>query len=312
MTTLKKGSSGVLVRAVQYILGADAKHATGKFDSPTIKAVKKYQKKCGIKRTGIIDAGTWAVILGNIPTLRQGDTGGEVRAVEVILNLTLNGHYDASDITRVIEYQAAHELTPDGIIGVNTWCSLLGVSGVDIVRIPVAPQSVTPGTRPKDYKQYAAAWAKKMYSSTGNKSQTMKSSGCGPTAMANIVATFGNPSITPWDLAQLAMKWGCRTANSGTAWSFFKKVFLHYTCFSKFEENGSHATAIAALNQGALVVASMGPGYWTKGGHFITLWKCDGTTMYACDPASGSRKQQALTAFKGQVKRYFIFYPLSA
>ena len=42
----------------------------------------------------------------------------------------------------------------------------------------------------------------------------------------------------------------------------------------------SMATAKAAIKAGALVVASMSPGYWTRGGHFICLWKCDDTYMY--------------------------------
>ena len=68
------------------------------------------------------------------------------------------------------------------------------------------------------------------------------------------------------------------------------------------------ATARAALKNGALVVASMGPGYWTKNGHFICLWKTDETYMYANDPASGSRKRQKLAAFEQQRKQFFIFY----
>ena len=52
----------------------------------------------------------------------------------------------------------------------------------------------------------------------------------------------------------------------------------------------------------------MGPGYWTKGGHFICLWRSDDTYMYANDPASSVRKKQKLSAFESQRKQFFIFY----
>ena len=68
------------------------------------------------------------------------------------------------------------------------------------------------------------------------------------------------------------------------------------------------ATARAALKNGAFVVASMGPGYWTSGGHYICLWKTDDTYMYANDPASSTRKKQKLKAFEEQRKQFFIFY----
>lgn len=306
MTTLKKGSKGDLVRAVQYILGASDSQATGKYNALTLKAVKRYKKRHKLPQTGTIGSGMWAALLDEAPTLRVGDTGKHVKALEVLLGLTPDGGYQEAERARVTTYQAAQGLTVDGVVGRDTWRALLGLGGSASTTDP-AP--ATPGKRPKDYKQYDKRWGSKPYTATGNKGQTMKSSGCGPTAMANIVATFGDPNITPYDLAKLALGWGCRTTNSGTAWSFFGKVAKHYDCISKFVQTGSHATAIAALAQGALVVASMGPGYWTKGGHFITLWKCDGARMYACDPASGSRKSQALSAFKGQVKQYFIFWP---
>ena len=305
MTTLKKGSKGSLVAAVQCILGATGKQITGKYNVKTLKAVKSYKKAHGLtSTTGTVGTGMWNALLNEAPTLRIGDKGRYVRALECMLNLTKDSTYKQAEEARVTTYQAAQGLAVDGVVGRDTWSALFGLT-----EGATAPTPAKTNKRPKDYKQSDKRWGSKPYTATGNKGQTMRSSGCGPTAMANIVATFGDSGVTPWTLAQLAIKWGCRTANSGTAWSFFKRVFQHYTCFSKFVQTASHATAIAALNQGALIVASMGPGYWTKGGHFITLWKCDGSYMYACDPASSSRKKQALAAFKKQKKQYFIFWP---
>ena len=91
---------------------------------------------------------------------------------------------------------------------------------------------------------------------TYNKSQTISNSGCGPTAAANIVATWWDSSVTPKTLAELSVKHGYRTKNSGTAWDFFKFVAEKYGA-SKFVKTSSYTTAEAAIKEGAYVVCSV-------------------------------------------------------
>ena len=150
-------------------------------------------------------------------------------------------------------------------------------------------------------------WGKKMYSNHGAASQTMANSGCGPTSMADIVATLKDASVNPYTLAQLSMKWGTRTYSDGTAWGFFAKVQAHYG-FSRMIQTTSLATLKACLDAGGYVVCSMGPGYWTKGGHFICAWKYDDAYIYCNDPASSTRKRQSQTDFVRQRKQFFCFY----
>ena len=165
-------------------------------------------------------------------------------------------------------------------------------------------------TRPVDYKQYDKKWASIMYSKNGDKKQTIKSSGCGPTSMADIVATVIDPKITPPDLCELSLKWGCRTANSGTAWSFFPKIAEHFK-FAKYVKGTTLATLKSCLDTGGYIVASMGKGYWTSGGHYICIWKYDDTYIYANDPASGSRKKQKIDDFMKQRKAFFCFWGIN-
>ena len=136
----------------------------------------------------------------------------------------------------------------------------------------------------------------------------MANSGCGPTSAADVVATLKDKSVTPWTLAQLYMQWGYRTKSSGTAWGAFKKTANHYH-FSKFVQSSSIDALKACLDAGGYVVCSMGPGYWTKGGHYICAWKYDKTYIYCNDPASKTRKKQKLTDFTKQRKQFFCFYP---
>ncbi|MCU0569596.1 MAG: peptidoglycan-binding protein [Oculatellaceae cyanobacterium Prado106] len=72
-------------------------------------------------------------------TLRRGNTGNEVKGLQVVLNyrgagLTVDGVFGAMTEARVLEFQQAAQLTVDGVVGSRTWESLR--SGMVQVRIP--------------------------------------------------------------------------------------------------------------------------------------------------------------------------------
>ena len=230
-------------------------------------------------------------------TLMLGSKNNEVKEVQNLLGgLTVDGIFGPKTEAAVKAFQAANGLTPDGVVGRKTWAALLGETTPE-------PNFV----QPVDYKQYDKKWASIMYSNHGDKKQTIKSSGCGPTSMADIVATLIDSKVTPATLAELSMKWGCRTYSSGTAWSFFPKIAEYYA-FSKYVKSATLATLKSCLDSGGYVVASMGKGYWTSGGHYICIWKYDDKYIYANDPASGSRKKQNATDFMKQRKCFFCFW----
>lgn len=161
-----------------------------------------------------------------------------------------------------------------------------------------------------DYKQNDKRWKNKLYSVTGNKNQTMGKSGCGPTAAADVIATFCDPSVNPWEIAQLFMKKGFRTKNNGTAYAAFKWLATLYRNggIGKFAQGKSMANMRKSLEQGALVICSMGPGYWTNGGHYIVAHKMDDAYVYCLDPGSKKRKKQPIAAFSKQVKKMFCYW----
>lgn len=229
--------------------------------------------------------------------LKLGSKGAEVKEVQNLLGgLTVDGIFGKKTEAAVKAFQAANGLKVDGIVGKQTWAALLGETTPE----PNFKQ-------PVDYKQYDKKWASVMYSSHGDKKQTIKSSGCGPTAMADIVATLIDSKVTPVTLANLSMKWGTRTYSQGTSWSFFPKVADYYG-FSKYVKSSTLATLKSCLDTGGYVVASMGKGYWTNGGHFICIWKYDDKYVYANDPASSTRKKQNAEDFMKQRKAFFCFW----
>jgi hypothetical protein len=114
-------------------------------------------------------------------------------------------------------------------------------------------------------------------------------------------------TITPVETCAMAVANGFRTDNDGTSQAFFPWIAKKYK-FSRFFTTTSTAEAIKALQSGAYVVALMGKGYWTKDGHYITLWKYAGGNIYANDPASSLRKYASAKVFEDQSRKYFVFF----
>ncbi len=299
MKTLRKGSNGAEVRVLQGLLGVDI---DGKFGAITEAAVKSRQNIWSLAVDGICGKKTWERLAMAAKHLRRGDQGKDVRALQTLLGIKSDGVFGAGTEAVLKMFQKGVGLTADGIVDDATWAALLGGKGLP----PDTDGVSNNGTfdQPPDYKQFSSPWAGKMYSATGDKKQTIKSSGCGPTAACGPVERFIGKKTTPDMLCELALKWKCRTANSGTTTSFFRKLADHYglTCETTTDES----KVAEALRSGAYVVARMGKGYWTKGGHYITLWKCDEKYFYANDPGSSTRKKATISSFRKEKKDYHI------
>ena len=130
------------------------------------------------------------------------------------------------------------------------------------------------------YSQIDNRWKNKIYSSVGNTSQTIGTSGCGPAAAAMVVSSIkGN--ITPDQMADLYMKYGYRSANQGTYWSAFKwtaDVFdIGYSEYYKLDD------AIAKLKDNHYIIASCNQGLFTYGGHFVVLVGLEGNYIKIYD-----------------------------
>jgi lysozyme len=63
----------------------------------------------------------------DMDTLRNGDEGQQVKALQKLLNagLTIDGIFGNATEAAVKDFQGANALTTDGIVGVNTWTKLL-------------------------------------------------------------------------------------------------------------------------------------------------------------------------------------------
>lgn len=137
------------------------------------------------------------------------------------------------------------------------------------------------------YSQIDSRWSGKMYSSVGNSSQTIGSSGCGPTSAAMVVtATKG--TITPDKMSDLFVQYGYRSSNNGTYWSAFRAIADEFNI--GYTETIDIQRALQLLQNNNYVVCSVGNGLFTTGGHFIVLTELNGNTITVYDPYLYARK----------------------
>lgn len=131
------------------------------------------------------------------------------------------------------------------------------------------------------YSQIDSRWSNKMYSSVGDRSQTIGTSGCGPTSAAMVVSSIKG-TITPDVMAGLYTRYGYRSANQGTYWSAFRwtaDVFnIGYSECYRLDD------AVAKLRNNHYIIASCNQGLFTYGGHFIVLTGVEGNYIKVYDP----------------------------
>lgn len=306
MKTIKKGSKGDEVKVLQLIVGVTD---DGIFGNKTKDALKTWQQVNKLTADGVAGPKTWAKIVEEAPTLKTGSSGTWVKVLEVLLEtMTDDGKYLTAEKQAVKAYQTSKKLSADGIVGPKTWAALFEISTPTTITITT---SGTNTKQPVNYKQYDSRWGSVIYTqnNTYSKNQTIKSSGCGPTSAADIVATWWDKSITPKELCALSVANGYRTKNSGTDWKFFKFIANKYGA-SKFVQTSSYATAKACIEDGGYVVVSVKKSRWTNGGHFICWWKVSGGNVYINDPASSSsyRAKAPSSTLKEAAKQYFCFW----
>lgn len=140
------------------------------------------------------------------------------------------------------------------------------------------------------YSQIDIRWKNKPYTIKKNSSQTIGSSGCGPTSAA-IVVSSSKGIITPETMAKLLVDNGFRTKDNGTAWAAW--AFLaDYFDFDFYKSTSSFSTAEKYLetdknNDGIsdyFIVTSCAAGLFTSNGHYIVLMGDKNNTITVYDP----------------------------
>ena len=145
---------------------------------------------------------------------------------------------------------------------------------------------LTGGTIPLVYfNQSDPEWADKPYGS-----DTIGRYGCGPTAMAMVVSSLCDEPVTPSEMAVLAAKQGYCAKGHGSYLSIVNGIARAYGLESKAIGALTVDAVYDALLTGNMLVALVGPGHFTGGGHFIVLRGVTLTgKLLVADPVSDER-----------------------
>ena len=135
--------------------------------------------------------------------------------------------------------------------------------------------------------QWDRRWAQTEYSAT-----TFGLTGCGPTSFAMVVQGLTDNEVTPYEMAVYAQEHGYMSQYDGTSVQLF---------YNEAEAFGLSCRDMAfdssnirgALESGQLIIANLGPGYFTRTGHFFVLTGVaeDGRVIIN-DPYSKERSTQ--------------------
>lgn len=124
--------------------------------------------------------------------------------------------------------------------------------------------------------------------------RSIKQSGCGPSSLSIAVSSLLDEDHDPVELVDMTCnKKNLCTARNGTYWSAMVSVPLEYGL--KSVQVGANVRGVQqvldALATGeAIVIAIMGPGHFTTGGHFITLTGVnDQGQVFVVDPNNGEK-----------------------
>jgi len=130
----------------------------------------------------------------------------------------------------------------------------------------------------KDYKkgqiplfiQWDERWGYEKYGS-----DFIAINGCGPTSLAMVAGGLtGNKDINPKVVAEFSDDNGYLVDGVGSSWTLMTEGANHFGLKSK-ELPLTEDAIISTLKKGQPIIASMGPGTFTSGGHYLVLTGVD-------------------------------------
>jgi len=304
----------------------------------TTSAIKAFQRDYGLDVDGIAGPQTTSK-LEDLTQNGSGTYSSENKHIqEMLIQLGYScgksgadGWYGPATIDAVASFQRDYSLQVDGIAGPETTNKLedLTNGGESGGSPSITPVSGDVNSNNKDssphppcdsqnrcyqevyYNQCDSRWKNTMYSDRNSASHTICTSGCGPTAMAMVVATLKDRAITPEEPAAYAVAHNMKDDDVGTYWSFFcsyaKTIGLG--CEQVDCSNSKISYIKSKINGGSLGVAVMGPGQWTSAGHFIAVNSFDGDYVWAHDPnyKTGKEAKQKTSQFLNECNQFWIF-----
>ena len=155
-----------------------------------------------------------------------------------------------------------------------------------------SPSDKVPTTNIPHLYQWDRRWAYTIYSSA-----SFGLTGCGPTSLAMVYQGLNRTvDKTPHDIAVMAEEGGFMSEFNGTDSAFFTEMAneLGLNCWESYPDAENIKEELAA---GHVIIANLGPGFFTTNGHFFVLAGLDNDgKVIVNDPYSVERSSQTWDA----------------
>ncbi len=121
--------------------------------------------------------------------------------------------------------------------------------------------------------------------------ETIAAAGCGPTSAAMVLTYLTGDKVTPPEACSYSTQHGFASNGNGTYEALFPSIGQAYG-LKVVKQSQTANNILNSLNDGNVIIAHMGPGEFTKGGHYIVLRKTDGNgNVLVADPANPARNK---------------------
>ena len=152
--------------------------------------------------------------------------------------------------------------------------------------------------------QWDPRWGFKDYGSS-----VIGITGCGPTCSSMVlVGLTGDPSATPQAVAEYAWAHDFYEDGEGTRWALFESVAEAYGLVCR-QFTVSERAVMRELENGRVLICSMGPGIFTACGHFIVISGLQDGMLVIHDPNNRAYSERlwSYDEIRGDIQAGFSF-----
>lgn len=230
-------------------------------------------------------------------TLKRGSKGSEVRTLQELLGVQVDGIFGKRTQAAVKEFQQANNLLVDGIVGKKTWAALNGEIFKDFE------------LSCEDLKQFSSPHGSMIYGKD-NSYSTYKSGGCGVVSFSIVLRAYElakgeSGTETIQRIGRYSWEHGYRPKNQGTNSGLFKTNGCKMTTTKSADkiEDALRDEKFAIL----LIKKGFKNGY-TGTGHYIVAYGIREGNVLLRDVGSSlaSRQKAPLSTITSGLKNAFV------